>query len=90
LITPYVVDVFGTTSSLALVMEPSVGVGSWSAVPENASLDLAPVTSPSQAYYWTRAWQEGEREALADLEAGRSIVFKDSRDAIRYLLTEAD
>ena len=71
-------------------MAPPVGAGTWNSVPDFASLELAPVTSAGQAYYWTRAWQEGEREALADKAAGRSIVFQDARDAIRYLLSEDD
>lgn len=30
----------------------------------------------SQAYFWTEAWQEGEREAEADLKAGRVERFE--------------
>jgi AbrB family looped-hinge helix DNA binding protein len=28
----------------------------------------------SQAWFWTRAWQAGEREASADIEAGRVMT----------------
>jgi len=46
-----------------------------------------PLFVPSdQLYYWTRKWQEGEKEALADLEAGRSRVFDNPDDLARYLL----
>jgi hypothetical protein len=29
----------------------------------------------SQAYFWTRKWQEGEREADEDIKAGRVKAF---------------
>lgn len=40
----------------------------------------------SQAYYWSRAWQAGEAEALDDLRAGRSRAFDDPGALARYLL----
>ncbi len=30
---------------------------------------------PSQAWYWTKEWQEAERKADEDLEAGRYKTF---------------
>lgn len=39
-----------------------------------------------QLYYWSFAWQGLEREARADLEAGRSRTFDDPTAAVRYLL----
>jgi hypothetical protein len=46
-----------------------------------------PLFVPSdQLYYWTRKWQDGEREALGDLEEGRSRVFDDVNALARYLL----
>jgi hypothetical protein len=45
-----------------------------------------PLFVPSdQLYYWTRKWQDGEKEALADLEAGRSRIFEDANELARYL-----
>ncbi len=38
-----------------------------------------------QAYYWTREWQEGEAEALAELERGEGVVFEDPKEAVRWL-----
>lgn len=29
----------------------------------------------SQAYFWTKEWQEAERQAQADIEAGRTKEF---------------
>ena len=29
----------------------------------------------SQAYFWTRKWQEGEREADEDIKAGRGRLL---------------
>ena len=39
----------------------------------NGSILLEPQTTipASQAYFWTKRWQEGERQADADIEAGR-------------------
>ena len=42
--------------------------------------------SKSQAYYWKRSWQEAEREALAEIEAGRARTFPNAEAVIRYLL----
>lgn len=50
-----------------------------------------PVIIPSsQEYYWTWEWQDGEREALRDLRAGRSRVFNTGADAVRWLLADDD
>jgi hypothetical protein len=50
-----------------------------------------PLFVPSdQLYYWSRAWQDGEKEALADLEAGRSRVFDDLNELARYLAHPAE
>jgi hypothetical protein len=45
----------------------------------------------SQAYYWTRRWQEGERESLEAQASGEAVIFDsdDPTDIIRWLL-EAD
>lgn len=50
-----------------------------------------PVSIPAdQRYFWTRAWQEGEAQALEDLQAGRSQTFNDPTDLARYLLRPSD
>ena len=44
------------------------------------------VTIPAdQAWFWTERWQEMEREAQADIEAGRVSRYKDSDSAIEAL-----
>jgi hypothetical protein len=62
----------------------------WSSVPQGASTDVPPVLTASQAYYWTHVWQQGEREALAELREGKGRVFSDPGDAIRWLLSADD
>lgn len=42
----------------------------------------------SQLYYWTRAWQQGEADALDDIAAGRVRRFQSGADAARSLLDE--
>jgi antitoxin MazE len=44
------------------------------------------VTIPAdQAWFWTEHWQEMEREAQADIEAGRVSRYKDADSAIEAL-----
>ena len=40
----------------------------------------------SQAYFWTRKWQEGEREADEDIKAGRVKTF----DSVEELISDLD
>lgn len=48
-----------------------------------------PISIPSnQLYYWTRKWQEGEQEALREIEAGKGRRFESARDAIHWLLSD--
>ena len=37
------------------------------------------------AWFWTKAWQEGEREAEADIKAGRVKKAKSAEELIRAL-----
>lgn len=38
-----------------------------------------------QAWFWTRRWQEGEKQAEEDIEAGRVYHFPDAESAIGSL-----
>jgi hypothetical protein len=38
-----------------------------------------------QAWFWTPEWQAKEREADADLAAGRVKTFKNAKQAIQWL-----
>ncbi len=38
-----------------------------------------------QAWFWTKRWQEGEREAEEDIKAGRVSEFPDADSAIASL-----
>ena len=40
----------------------------------------------SQAYFWTRRWQKGEREAAQDIKAGRVKTF----DSVDELIKDPD
>ncbi len=48
------------------------------------------VIPDSQEYYWTAEWQDGEREALAEIAAGQSKKFDSTQDAVRWLLRAKD
>jgi len=60
----------------------------WSDIPAGASESLPPVISRSQAYYWSVAWQMGEKEALQELARGEGRRFDDPTEAIRWLLSD--
>ena len=40
---------------------------------------------PDQAGFWTREWQENEREASEDLAAGRSTRYESDEDFLAAL-----
>ena len=45
----------------------------------------AKLIDPSQAYFWTKQWQAGEREAEEDIRKGRVKKFKNVRDLVKDL-----
>lgn len=50
-----------------------------------------PLSIPrSQAYFWSHAWQEGEKAHLEERQAGHLRSFDTSDDLIRWLLTPED
>lgn len=42
----------------------------------------------NQLYYWSRAWQRDERQAVAELEAGEGRQFATGEDAVAWLLAD--
>ncbi len=44
---------------------------------------------PSQAWFWTSEWQAGERQASADLAAGRSTRHETDEDFLAALKTSS-
>jgi len=53
---------------------------------ERAVLMPKKLVDKSQAYFWTKRWQEGEREADEDIEAGRVRTF----DSVDELIKDLD
>lgn len=43
------------------------------------------VIDATQAWFWTQAWQAGEREAADDRVAGRTRVFESAEDFLASL-----
>lgn len=54
-------------------------------VDEGILLRPQKVIDATQAWYWTAAWQAGEREALSDYRAGRTTVYESSEDFLASL-----
>ena len=48
-------------------------------------LRVKKLVDKEQAWFWTRRWQEGEREADEDIRAGRVHRFDNARDAVAFL-----
>ena len=57
-------------------------------------LSRAQVIPPEQAWFWSERWQRQEREAQADIDAGRTEEFDDLASALagldQYTEHEAD
>ena len=65
-----------------------VGAGDFIQLEETKTgVVLKPVKliDPSQAYFWTKAWQAGEREADQDIRKGRIKAFKSAKELLRDL-----
>jgi AbrB family looped-hinge helix DNA binding protein len=52
---------------------------------ERAVLMPKKLVDKSQAYFWTKKWQEGEREADEDIKAGRVKAFNSVEELINDL-----
>ena len=48
-------------------------------------LKPAKLVDPSQAYFWTKEWQSGEREAEDDIRKGRVRKFKSLKGLMKDL-----
>ena len=53
---------------------------------EKAVLVPKKLVDKSQAYFWTKRWQEAEREADEDIKAGKSKTF----DSVEALIKDLD
>jgi AbrB family looped-hinge helix DNA binding protein len=52
---------------------------------EKAVLIPKKLVDKNQAYFWTKRWQEGEREAEEDIEAGRVKTFSSVEELVKDL-----
>jgi len=53
--------------------------------PDGILLRPKKLIDASQAWFWSRAWQEGEREASADIKAGRVTTAESSEAFLKSL-----
>ena len=54
-------------------------------VDERAELVPKRLVDKSQAYFWTKRWQEGEKEADEDIKAGRVKIFDSAEELVKDL-----
>ena len=67
-----------------------LGTGDFVRMEETAGgivLKPAKLVDPAQAYFWTKEWQAGEREAEEDIRKGRVKAFKNIKGLIKDLKT---
>lgn len=48
-------------------------------------LKIKKLVDKEQAWFWTKRWQQGEKEAEEDIRAGRVHRFPDSKSAVAFL-----
>jgi AbrB family looped-hinge helix DNA binding protein len=53
-------------------------------------LRVKKLVDKEQAWFWTRRWQEGEREAEEDIRAGRTHSFDSAEEAVAFLHERAE
>jgi AbrB family looped-hinge helix DNA binding protein len=53
-------------------------------------LKLKKPVDKDQAWFWTKRWQQGEKEAEEDICAGQIHRFPDSKSAVAHLHSQAD
>ena len=51
---------------------------------ERGQLELREI-DPEQAWFWTPEWQEGEREADAELAAGQGTIYYSDEEFLAHL-----
>ena len=76
------------TLPLWLIKRFCVGAGDFVRLEETEEgVLMKPVKliDPSQAYFWTKEWQAGEREADQDIRKGRVKRFKNVKALIKEL-----
>ncbi len=54
-------------------------------VDEQAMLTPKKLVDKSQTYFWTKQWQDAEKEADGDIKAGRVKVFNTVEELIKEL-----
>ena len=54
-------------------------------IDDRAVLMPKKLVDKSQAYFWTKRWQEGEREVDEDIKAGRVKVFDSVDELVKDL-----
>lgn len=52
---------------------------------DTAVLKVKKLVDKEQAWFWTRRWQQGEREAEEDISAGRLHKFGSAGEAVDFL-----
>ena len=52
-------------------------------------LKVKKLVDKDQAWFWTKRWQQGEKEAEEDIRTGRVHSFPDAKSAVAHLHSHA-
>jgi hypothetical protein len=75
----------------AVATSSPVLVGSGRAASNSPRPEAMPTMIPrDELFFWTRAWQEGERESAKERARGNVLTFDDPKDLLRWLLDPED
>jgi hypothetical protein len=80
-------DIGTRSSAEEVIVSPP---GAWSSASERFRRRVPLFITRSQAYYWTREWQEGEAEADEELRRGEARTFDAPGEALRWLNSPED
>jgi AbrB family looped-hinge helix DNA binding protein len=53
-------------------------------------LKLKKLVDKDQSWFWTKRWQQGEKQAEADIHNGRVHNFPDAASAVAHLKSQAN
>lgn len=78
-------EIRGNTAENAGQAATTGGKQVYERINEILPYDVRSIGSSGQAWFWTQGWQEGEREADADIASGRTMVFGSGDDLLTHI-----
>jgi hypothetical protein len=86
----YTPNAEATTAAGDRTVTIAAGSGATTIDPRRVPTHMPAFVPSDELFFWTRAWQEGERESAAEREAGNLRTFENPRDLLSWLLRPED